>query len=202
MPNVVLYILPPDIINLKHHRLNVELRLMTEHRAQGKRVMNVFGLDAKTNVGYRMNLIEGTLSSSDVTRIERLTSEVRSYLRQDFKAETEAFRSLQMMKLLDYLVLGVEITDPEKLQERAQKLKIQITDISPAINYRCLNQLLSHQVSGDEVLKGLKVEGFDISGYKLRENYLCGWNLEYDGEPVHLSRILLSPSLQKETTSE
>lgn len=202
MPRVQVFILPPDIINLKYHRLNVELKVMTFHQQEGRRVIYVFGHDLKNGDGYRMNLTEGTVASSNAVKIDQLFTKTKVLLGEESSQSSQSSVAMDVMCLLDYLILGIKDMPFDKLKERADKLIIEPSGVNPVINYRCLGQLLSHQVSGDEILKGLKVEGFDISGRRLKENYLSGWNYERSGEVASLTELLLQPSLQNPNTGE
>lgn len=49
--------------------------------------------------------------------------------------------------------------------------------------------LVSRQVSGDEILKGLRVRGIKVSG-KLQMNYLGGWTYIVDDKQCHIGSFL------------
>ena len=52
-----------------------------------------------------------------------------------------------------------------------------------------LTCLVSRQVSGDEILKGLRARDIKVSG-KLQMNYLGGWNYVVNGKSCHVGSFL------------
>lgn len=50
--------------------------------------------------------------------------------------------------------------------------------------------LTSHQVSGDQILKGLRAKGVRLSVSKLSENYLGGWIITKDDHYISVSEMI------------
>lgn len=57
---------------------------------------------------------------------------------------------------------------------------------------RLIKALVSHQVSGEDILKGLRLDMNQgtLTGAKLIENHLGGWNFIHEGKYTDLSKLL------------
>lgn len=65
-----------------------------------------------------------------------------------------------------------------------------IGDVASDLLVRTCLTLLSHRVSGDDVLKGLRAEGVDVTGWKLTNHYLGGWLVKSEDKLVPVAELL------------
>jgi len=155
-----------------------------------------FTMDSNTSA-IQYDVMNGIIEDYDFNTLQEEDKKVRNYLRSvDAHVSREAMEQaledwwvnekgrqsfeLMHMKILDSQKYEqyFQGENAEVLKERAKRAAAEgeVAALSTS-DKRFVVALANHQVSGDEVIKGLKANGFNLS-VKLQESYLGGWNAD------------------------
>lgn len=166
-----MYQIPPIVVNLR----SINQRFIPVYLASD----TVYGQIEGKKQWYELNVVSGliqTVEASEVlakvrTWIEELliTSDGSSMPKRSEGAGTDCQGRTSVLAKLHANKLKVE---PIQLG-----FNPTYGSVIPQDGLRFLAALMSHQVKGDEMVKGLRALGVKVD-VKLQDNYLGGWNIE------------------------
>jgi hypothetical protein len=158
----------------------------------------IYGFTMDSNMSaIQYDVMNGIIEDYDFYTLQEEDKKVRNYLEsvdtyvsreameqalEDWWVKEQGHESLdlQNMKALDSqrYELYFQGKNAEALKARARRSAAggEIAALSTS-EKRFVVALANHQVSGDEIIKGLKANGFNLS-VKLQESYLGGWNAD------------------------
>lgn len=137
------------------------------------------------------NLLDGTMSAS--------SREVVSRIRRDLTTRVEAnlSRREHMIEYRSHSRVGRDIERSSMIKQRVDDLYNHgpkedgdEVEVLGGIQLQLVVALASHQVNGDQIVKGLKAQGVQVD-VKFQESFLGGWNIsDPEGARLDIESVL------------